>query len=150
VANTYSNLFYHLIFSTKKRTPFIASDIEQRLWAYVGGIARKRGMTAVQVGGIEDHLHVLIMTKPTVAPSQAAQWLKAESSKWIHETFEGMRSFAWQDGYGVFTVTKSMVPGVIEYIKGQRQHHSTQTFEEEYLSLLKLNEIDYDERYVFD
>ena len=107
-------------------------------------------MTALQVGGIENHVHVLIMAKPAIVPSQIAQWLKGESSKWIHEAFPNLAKFGWQDGYGIFSVSKSNVPEVIDYIKNQREHHARHTFEDEYISLLKLNGIDYDERYVFD
>ena len=150
MANTYSNLFYHIVFSTKGRVNFIDPKIEERLWAYIGGIARKRGMTALQVGGIDNHVHALVLARPVVAPSQIAQWLKGESSKWIHEQFPHLSKFGWQDGYGVFTVSQSKAAEVIEYIKNQREHHGDQSFEEEYVSLLKLNGIDYDERFVFD
>ena len=150
MANTYSNLFYHIVFSTKGRVNFIDRQIEERVWAYIGGIARKSGMAALQVGGIENHIHALVLAKPVVAPSQIAQWLKGESSKWIHEEFPHLSKFGWQDGYGVFTVSQSKAPEVIEYIKNQREHHGDQSFEEEYVSLLKLNGIDYDERFVFD
>ena len=150
MANTYSNLFYHIVFSTKGRFSFIDRQIEERIWAYIGGIARKREMTALQVGGIENHIHVLVLAKPVVAPSQIAQWLKGESSKWIHDEFPHLSKFGWQDGYGVFTVSQSQVPDVIEYIRNQRKHHQDQSFEEEYVSLLKLNGVDYDKRYVFD
>jgi REP element-mobilizing transposase RayT len=107
-------------------------------------------MTALQVGGMETHIHTCVMARPSIAPSQIAQWLKGESSKWIHEEFPDLSTFGWQDGYGVFSVSKSQMPEVIEYIRNQREHHSRQTFEDEYLTLLKLNGIDYDERYVFD
>ncbi len=150
MANTYSNLFYHIVFSTKGRKDLIDRNIEARVWAYIGGIARQHGLIAVQVGGIENHIHVLILAKPKFAPSQIVQWLKGESSRWIHETFPEMRSFEWQDGYGIFSVSKSSVPDVVDYIKNQREHHEKQSFEDEYLSMLKLNGIDYDERYVFD
>ena len=150
MANTYSNLFYHIVFSTKGRISFIDRQIEERIWAYIGGIARKREMTALQVGGIENHIHVLVLAKPVVAPSQIAQWLKGESSKWIHDEFPHLSKFGWQDGYGVFTVSQSQVPDVIEYIRNQRKHHQDQSFEQEYVSLLKLNGVDYDKRYVFD
>ena len=93
MANTYSNLFYHIVFSTKGRTDLIDRTIEERVWAYIGGIARHHGLIAVIVGGIENHIHVLILAKPKFAPSQIVQWLKGESSRWIHETFDGMRSF---------------------------------------------------------
>jgi len=150
MANTYSNLFYHLVFSTKSRKDVIDRKIENRVWAYIGGIARKHEIIAVHVGGIENHIHVLVLAKPKIAPSQIVQWLKGESSKWIHEEFPELSTFAWQDGYGIFSVSKSNVPDVIEYIKNQREHHAKQSFEDEYISLLKLNDIDYDERYVFD
>ncbi len=150
MANTYSNLFYHIVFSTKGRKNLIDRDIEQRVWAYIGGIAGHHEIVAVQVGGIENHIHVLIMAKPKFAPSQIVQWIKGESSRWIHETFPNLRSFEWQDGFGVFSVSKSNVPEVVEYIKNQREHHAKQTFEDEYVSLLRLHGVDYDERYVFD
>jgi len=150
MANTYSNLFYHIVFSTKGRENLIDRNIEQRVWAYIGGIARKHEIIAVQVGGIENHIHILILAKPRIAPSQIVQWLKGESSRWMHETFPELRSFAWQDGFGIFSVSKSNVPDVVEYIKNQREHHKNQSFEDEYISMLKLNEMDYDEQYVFD
>ena len=150
MANTYSNLFYHIVFSTKGRKDLISPEIETRVWAYIGGIARKHEVVAIQIGGIENHIHVLIMAKPKIAPSHIAQWLKGESSKWIHETFPELRHFAWQDGFGVFSVSKSNVSGVAEYIKTQHEHHAKQTFEDEYVSILRLHGIDYDERFLFD
>jgi putative transposase len=150
MANTYSNLFYHLVFSTKARLALIHRDIESRLWAYIGGVARSHDITAIQVGGTEDHLHVCVMAKPVHSPSQIAKYIKGDSSKWIHAEFPELRAFAWQDGYGAFTVSKSNVPDVVEYIKNQREHHARHTFEDEYLSMLRLNEVEYDERYVFD
>jgi putative transposase len=150
MANTYTSLHYHFTFSTKNREPWIISEIEARVWAYIGGIARKHKMTAIQIGGIEDHIHALVMAPPTYAPSQIAQYLKGESSKWIHEEFPKMCGFEWQDGYGGFTVSKSQVPEVIEYIKNQRQHHRKKTFQEEYLELLKKHGVDYDECYLWN
>ena len=89
------------------------------------------------------------MSSPAVAPSQIAQWLKGNSSKWIHIEFAGLQKFAWQDGYGVLSVIRSNVSKVVEYIKNQRQHHLKQYFEDEYIELLKLHKIDYDEKYLF-
>ncbi|MGD9561082.1 MAG: IS200/IS605 family transposase [Pyrinomonadaceae bacterium] len=150
MANTYSNIFYHIVFSTKGRKNIIGPETEARLWAYIGGIARKHGIVAIQIGGIENHIHILILAKPKIAPSQIVQWLKGESSRWMHETFPEMHSFAWQDGYGIFSVSKSNVPDVVEYIKNQREHHQRQSFEDEYISMLKLNEIEHDKQFVFD
>jgi putative transposase len=150
MANTYSSLFYHIVFSTKHRQNFIRLEIENRIWSYIGGIARKHKTTALQIGGIENHIHALIMSPPIHAPSKIAQFLKGDSSKWIHEEFRDLQSFAWQDGFGAFSVSKSNVPKVIDYIKSQRQHHLKQSFEDEYLELLKLHETDYNVKYLFD
>jgi len=149
MANTYTSLNYRLIFSTKNRMPWLTLGIEQRVWSYIGGIARKHKMTALQVGGVEDHIHSLIRASPTLSPSQIAQFLKGESSKWIHEEFPALKHFAWQDGYGAFTVSKSNIPDVIKYIRNQREHHRKRSFQEEYLEFLIKNGIEYDERYLW-
>lgn len=150
MANTYSSLFYHVVFSTKHRKRIIHREIEDRVWAYIGGIARAHDMTAIQVGGMEDHAHALVMAKPVHSPSQISQNLKTESSKWIHTEFENLRTFGWQDGYGVFSVSKSKVPDVVDYIKRQREHHEKESFEEEYERLMNLHGVDYDNRYLLD
>ena len=149
MANTYSQVYLHLVFSTKNRKSWITTDIEARVWAYIGGIARKHKMTALQVGGIEDHIHALVGSPTTISPSQAAKYLKGDSSLWIHKEFKDMQNFAWQDGYGVFSVSRSEIPRVIDYIKNQREHHKKQTFEDEFVSLLRLHGIEYDEQYSF-
>jgi len=149
MANTYTCLHYHVIFSTKNRERWLVPDIEQRVWQFIGGIARAHRMTALQVGGVEDHIHALVTAPPTIAPCQIAQFLKGDSSKWIHEEFSALRNFGWQDGYGAFTVSKSDIPQVIQYIQNQREHHRKKTFQEEYLEFLHANGIEYDERYLW-
>jgi putative transposase len=149
MANTYSHCYNHFVFSTKDRVNFIRPDIEQRVWAYIGGIARKHDVVAVQVGGTDNHAHVLTSSPPSIAPSRIVQWLKGDSSFWIRREFSELRKFAWQDGYGIFSVCKSHTPKVVEYIKNQREHHTKQNFEDEYRSLLRLHGIEYDERYLF-
>lgn len=148
MANTYSSLFYHLVFSTKNRTAFIHPAIEARVWAYIGGVARNHKMTAIQVGGVEDHIHALVMAPPVLAPFEIAKYLKGDSSKWIHETFAELHDFGWQDGYGAFTVSKSNVPAVVSYIQNHRMYHQTQTFQDEYREFLKKHGVEYDERYM--
>jgi putative transposase len=137
MANTYTSLHYHIIFSTKNREPWIVRDIEHRGWAYIGGIARAHKMTALQVGGVENHIHALVTAPATVAPAQIAQYLKGDSSKWIHDEFPNLRGVGWQDGYGGFTVSKSNLPEVVRYIQNQRDHHRKRTFQEEYLEFLQ-------------
>jgi len=125
-------------------------DIEQRIWAYLGGIAKDNKMQPIQIGGIEDHVHMLFGAPATLAPSKIAQVIKGGSSAWIHETFPAMRGFAWQDGYGAFTVSMSSVPDVAAYIRSQREHHRMKTFQEEYLALLQKHQIDYKECYLWE
>jgi len=106
-------------------------------------------MTVLQIGGIEDHLHALIMAPPAIAPYEIAKYLKGESSKWIHETFADLRDFGWQDGYGAFTVSKSKLPDVVSYIQKQRIHHQAQTFQDEYREMLDKHSVEYDEQYLW-
>lgn len=150
MANTFTSLHCHIIFSTKNREPWLRTDIEERVWSYLGGIARENGMKAGMIGGIENHVHLLLGIPPTLAISKATQLIKGGSSAWIKETFPGLPGFGWQDGYGAFSVSKSQVPDVTEYIRGQREHHRVKSFEEEYRAFLDKHEIQYDERYVFD
>jgi len=98
MANTFSSLYYHIIFSTKNRVAYVRSDIEQRIWAYIGGVARKHRMTAIEIGGADDHVHTLVLAPTTLAPADMAQFLKGDSSKWIHDEFSDLKDFGWQDG----------------------------------------------------
>jgi REP element-mobilizing transposase RayT len=106
-------------------------------------------MKAVEIGGVEDHVHVLLSLPATMAVSKAMQLIKGGSSKWIHETFPEHREFAWQQEYGAFSVSVSQLDKTIEYIKGQGPHHRKVTFQEEFLELLKKHRIEYDERYLW-
>src|SRR5262249_4309128 len=147
MVSTYSSLYYHIIFSTNNRVKYLSAEIEQRLWLYIDDVARAHKMAALQVGGIEDHVHVLVMAPVTLSPSQIAQYIKSATSKWIHEEFPDMRQFAWQDGFGAFTVSKSNLPDVIRYIQNQREHHRHKTFQEEFLEFLQNHEIAYNDRH---
>lgn len=149
MANTFSQCFYHFVFSTKNRAKFITPELEERIWAYIGGILKNHNLIAVQIGGIDDHIHILVLAKPIAAPSEIAKLIKGESSKWIKTNFPHLKNFAWQDGFGVFSVSKPVVPDVVEYIRNQRKHHSAKSFETEYLDLLNRHGVEYDERYLF-
>jgi putative transposase len=150
MANTFTSLHYHVIFSTKNREPWIRPDIESRVWSYLGGIARENDMKALLIGGIENHVHLLLGLPPTISVSKAVQPIKGGSSGWIKETFLGAAGFGWQDGYAAFTVSKSLVPDVEAYIRDQREHHRLKPFEQEYRAVLDKHEIQYDERFLFD
>jgi putative transposase len=149
VANTYTSLYYHVIFSTKNREPWLGGGIRERLWPYLGGTARDNGMKAFEVGGVADHVHVLISIPPTRAVADAVKLIKGSSSRWIKETFPNMAAFAWQDGYGAFSVSESQLEAVRDYIRNQEEHHRTTTFAEEYRTFLERHRIDFDARYVF-
>ena len=150
MANTYTALHYHLVFSTKRRERWISPDIETRIWQFLGGIARENRMKALCIGGVEDHVHILVSLCATLSVSEAVQRLKGGSSKWVHDTFPEHRSFSWQAGYGAFSVSVSQMKTVVDYINTQAEHHRHKTFQEEFLALLKKHEIDYDERYLWD
>src|SRR5215472_17255598 len=146
MANTYACLHYHAIFSTKKRERWIVPAFEERIWAYLAGIASQNDLKPILIGGVEDHIHVLFSMPPSITISEALKRIKGGSSHWINETFADLKGFAWQDGYGASTVSKSQIPEVQDYIRGQREHHRTKTFQEEYRAFLDKHEIKYDER----
>jgi REP element-mobilizing transposase RayT len=140
---------FHCVFSTKERRPFITPELREWLWPFIGGIARQNKMKAIEVGGVEDHVHILLSLPATMAVSKALQLIKGGSSKWIHETFPEQRGFAWQEEYGAFSVSVSQLDKTVEYIKGQEAHHRKMTFQEEFLALLKKHRIEYDDRYLW-
>jgi len=146
---SYISSYFHCVFSTKERRPFIKPELRERLWPFLGGIARQNKMKAIEIGGVEDHVHILLSLPSTMAISKALQLIKGGSSKWIHETVPKHREFAWQDEYGAFSVNVSQLDKTIEYIKGQETHHRKMTFQEEFLVLLKKHRIEYDERYLW-
>jgi putative transposase len=146
---SYISSYFHCVFSTKERRPFIKPDLRERLWPFLGGIARQNKMTVIEVGGMEDHIHILLSLPATVSISKAMQLIKGGSSKWIHETFPGQRTFAWQEEYGAFSVSVSQLNKTVAYIHGQPEHHRKMTFQEEFLILLKKHDVKYDERYLW-
>ena len=148
--STYTNLLYHIVFSTKDRIPLIANDFEEELYRYIGGIIRTEGGVQLEIGGTNDHLHILAKIKPAVAVSDILAKLKANSSKWINDHKMKMRKFGWQEGYAAFTVSESQVTAVREYIRNQKEHHRKQTFQEEFVALLERHGIEYDPEYLWD
>lgn len=136
----------HLIFSTKERQKIIPKNIQPELWSYIAGICNNQNMAAIAVGGMEDHAHVLFHLPQTITLAEAVKLLKTNSSKWLGE--RGMK-FAWQPGYGAFSVSVSNTPSVAEYIRHQEEHHRKMSFEDEYLTLLKKHGIEFDPKYVF-
>jgi len=147
---SYVSSYHHCVFSTKGRRPLITPVLRERLWPFLGGIARQNKMKAIEVGGVEDHVHILLSIPATMAIAKALQLIKGGSSKWVNETFPECREFAWQTKYGAFSVSESRTEPVIEYIRGQEGHHRKMTFQEEFVMLLKKHRVEYDERYLWD
>lgn len=137
----------HIIFSTKLRQPFITDAAAPRLYPYLGGIARHRQCDLLAVGGMPDHIHLLISVHPVVALADLVRDLKANSSRFMHEEL-AIAEFAWQTGYAAFSVSKSSVEGVRDYIAAQREHHASRSFSDELVDFLRRNDITYDERYI--
>jgi putative transposase len=147
---TYSQILLHAVFSTKHRRPWITPDIADRLYDYMGGIIRAERGVLYARGGIADHVHLYFRWIPDASISDLMRTLKSRSSLWVHETFPALGAFAWQEGYSVFSVSKSQEPAVKRYIAGQARHHKKEDFKSELLRLLRLHEIEFDERYVFE
>ena len=148
MATTFANLLYHLVFSTKNRLPTIDPAIREPLYAYMGGIIRGEGGILLEIGGMPDHVHLLVKLKTDAAVSLIVQKIKGKSSKWLNEKPDQAGRFEWQSGYGIFSVSASLAEKVRRYIRGQEEHHRRVSFRDELVSLLERNGIPYDERYL--
>jgi REP element-mobilizing transposase RayT len=148
--STHHGILLHVVFSTKHRSPLIRDSWRDDLFGYISGTVKDHKAVLLKAGGIEDHIHLLLKLHPQFAVSSTVQLLKANSSRWINEQRKATRTFQWQRGYGAFSVSQSMAETVKNYIANQREHHRRQSFTEEYLQMLRLHEIEFDKRYVFD
>jgi putative transposase len=146
---SYISSYFHVVFSTKERRPVITPQLAERLWPYLGGIARENSFSALQVGGVEDHIHVLLSLPATINIAKAVQLIKGGSSKWIHDTFPGHAAFGWQEKYGAFSTSVSDLDMVVHYMKNQAEHHRKLSFKEEFVALLRKHHIEFDERYLW-
>jgi len=148
MSHTCSSTRIHVIFSTKERQKRLREEIQPKLWAYIAGIAKNHGFEAIKVGGAEDHCHALIFLPAPMPLSKAVQTLKGCSSKWLNDTGAAGSNFAWQEGYGAFSVSASQTRDVAEYIQNQPEHHKKRNYEEEFLEFLRRYGIDYDPAHV--
>ena len=146
---TYTCLHYHLIFSTKHREPIITPDVRPRLWEYLGGTVRGLDGIPILVDGTADHVHLLVTLRQLPALADFMRDLKAGASSWVHDTFPELRGFAWQAGYGAFTVSHSGIDAVKAYIANQEEHHRKQTFQDEFREFLRRHGIEFDEKYLW-
>jgi REP element-mobilizing transposase RayT len=128
----------------------ILPELGERLWPFLGGIARQNQMKAIEIGGMPDHVHILVSLPSTLSIAKALQLLKGGSSKWVHATFPEHRLFGWQTKYGAFSVSVAQMDKTIHYIQHQEEHHRKMSFQEEFLALLKKHRLTYDERYLWE
>jgi putative transposase len=148
--STYTNLLYHIVFSTKDREPTITADWKEELHSYIGGIIRAEGGVQLEIGRIEDHVHILVKLKPTHCVADVLKLINANSSKWANDRQKIRTRIEWQVGYAAFSVSESQVEVVRAYIRNQEEHHRRQTFQEELVALLERHGVQYDPRYLWD
>ena len=145
-----AKLYVHMIFSTKNREAFLEPGHIDTLHAYMGGILRNAGCEPVEINAEPDHAHVLFVLGRTATLSDVVSKLKQGSTVWLREQHPLLRGFHWQSGYGAFSVSQSNVEDVRRYIRDQKEHHRTKTFQEEFRTMLKRYKIEWDEKYVWD
>jgi len=149
MANTYTQIHIQTIFAVQNRQCLIKKGWKEELYKYLSGIIQNNGHKVLQINGMADHIHILFGLRPRQSLSDLMKEVKHDSTQWINQHHFVIRRFSWQSGYGAFSYSKSQIPTVIKYIQNQKQHHKKKTFMEEYISLLKQNDINYDERYIF-
>ena len=147
---SFVSLHVHIVFSTKNRAPMIDDDLQSRLFEYAGGILRGCDSALIAAGGMPDHVHLLCSLGKQSSIADIVRSVKSNSSKWIHETFDHKKQFAWQSGYGAFAVSFSNIEDVRRYLANQAEHHARWSFRDELRALLERHEIEYDERYIWD
>ena len=148
MANTLTRLLVHVVFSTKNREPLITEDLEDPLYRYLGGLVRSVDCSLLAIGGMPDHVHLLVRLHPNTGVATLVRKIKANSSRWINENRGPHEKFAWQTGYGAFSVSESQAGVVRQYIARQKEHHRKRTFREELVELLEKHGVEYDERYL--
>ncbi len=150
MGKSFLKMYVHIVFSTKYRQKLIVSSIENELFSYLGGVCKELNCQPIIVGGYVDHVHILCRLSPIVPVAKLTETTKSHSSKWIKTRSSQFRNFFWQTGYGAFSVGEERIDGLTSYIKNQRQHHEVKSFQDEFRELLKENNIEFDERYVWD
>lgn len=150
MANTYTQIFYHVVFAVRNREALIAGPLKEELYKYIAGIINNQKQKLFIINGMPDHVHMLLNCRPDVNLSNTVKEVKEHSSKFINDKKVLKGKFYWQEGFGAFTVSKRDVPMILNYIKNQEAHHAKQSFKEEYIRFLKEHEVEYKEEYLFD
>jgi len=149
MSQTLTKLLVHVVFSTKHRAPLITAGVTDELHKYLCGISRNHESPALAVGGMPDHVHLLISQSNNIAVAPLLQNLKKDSSKWIKTKGADFADFAWQEGYGAFTIGESQIPALTRYIDNQANHHPTLSFQDEFRAILKKYNVPFDEQYIW-
>lgn len=149
MANTYTQIYIHFVFAVKNRLGLIHPRWRNDLYKYITGTITNKGHKLLTIGGVYDHIHILVSMSPTQSPSDLMADVKRSSSIWINENQLTQGKFSWQEGFGAFSYAKSQIKDIANYIDTQEEHHKKRTFREEYIKFLELFEIDFDERYIF-
>jgi putative transposase len=150
MANTYTQIYLQIVFSVKGRQNLIHKNWKDELHKYICGVVNGKDQKVYAIGGVADHIHILVSIKPTILISDLVRDIKANSSKWINENHYIIGKFQWQDGFGAFSYSQSHLDNVIAYINNQELHHQNKTFKDEYIELLHKFNIEFDEKYLFD
>ena len=150
MAQTLTKVYIHVVFSTKNRDDLIAPEFEKELFAYIGGVLRKHNSVLIAANGTENHGHLLISQSKNISLSDLLRELKKASSLWIKTKNSVFKNFQWQAGFGAFSIGQSQIETVMNYIAGQKEHHRTELFEDEYRKFLQKYEVDFDEQYFLD
>lgn len=150
MANTFTQVYIQIVFSVKGRQNLIQKSWRDELYKYICGIVNAKEQKVYAIGGVADHIHILVSIKPNIAISDLVRDIKANSSKWINEKGHVLGKFQWQEGFGAFSYAQSQLDNVIAYINNQEQHHQKKTFKQEYTGLLQKFNVAYDEQYLFE
>jgi len=150
MANTFSQIYIQIVFSVKGRQNLIQKKWQEELYKYICGIINGKQQKVFAIGGVGDHIHILVSLKPNISISDLVKEIKINSSKWINEKTFVYGKFQWQEGFGAFSYSQSQLDNVIGYINNQEQHHKKKTFKEEYIELLKKFNISIDEKFLFE
>lgn len=150
MANTYTQIYIHVVFAVQERASLLKTEWREELFRYIAGILKNQGIKLIAIGGVEDHIHILFALNPKVALSNLIRDIKANSSKFINDKGFVRGKFYWQEGFGAFSYSRSQVDAVAKYVLNQEKHHANKTFKGEFIELLERFDIEYDEQYLFN
>lgn len=150
MSQSLSDVILHIVFSTKGRHPWIQTVIENELYQYICGVCRHLNCPVIKINGMEDHVHILLQLGRVISTSKLISEVKSSSSQWIKTKGDQYCDFAWQGGYGAFSVSRPSIEAAINYLSSQKEHHKKVTYKDELLAMLQRAHVSYDEKYLWD